>query len=176
MAFDFNQLEPEIQGAAYELFYAASRSGLFPRLTSGRRTFTQQFRLWRNYLRGRAPFPALPPGLSAHEYGIAFDMVVVPFEALEDVGATWQEWGGVWGGARDPVHYEVPNAHEYILERVSVDALTTAVDFGIAFLPGLGIATTAAGILQLFPRWAHSAVLGAMSSPTETIVEAVRRQ
>lgn len=29
-------------------------------------------------------------------------------EALADVGYTWQSWGGVWGGDRDPVHFEYP--------------------------------------------------------------------
>ena len=35
-------------------------------------------------------------------------MVVTPFSALADVGYTWQDWGGVWGGSRDPVHFEYP--------------------------------------------------------------------
>jgi hypothetical protein len=35
-------------------------------------------------------------------------MVVSPWEALADVGATWQSWGGEWGGQRDPVHFQYP--------------------------------------------------------------------
>jgi hypothetical protein len=35
-------------------------------------------------------------------------MVVSPMEALADVGYTWQQWGGIWGGQRDPVHFEYP--------------------------------------------------------------------
>jgi hypothetical protein len=35
-------------------------------------------------------------------------MVTSPFEALSDVGYTWQQWGGVWGTERDPVHFEFP--------------------------------------------------------------------
>jgi hypothetical protein len=35
-------------------------------------------------------------------------MVVSPMEALSDVGYTWQTWGGVWGGERDPVHFQYP--------------------------------------------------------------------
>ena len=27
-----------------------------------------------------------------------------------DVGAFWQQMGGVWGGSRDPVHFELPGA------------------------------------------------------------------
>jgi hypothetical protein len=29
-------------------------------------------------------------------------------EALSDVGGTWSSWGGIWGGERDPVHFEYP--------------------------------------------------------------------
>jgi hypothetical protein len=35
-------------------------------------------------------------------------MVVSPWGALADLGYTWQQWGGVWGGDRDPVHFEYP--------------------------------------------------------------------
>jgi hypothetical protein len=35
-------------------------------------------------------------------------MVVSPFEALADVGYTWETWGGIWGSDRDPVHFEYP--------------------------------------------------------------------
>jgi hypothetical protein len=35
-------------------------------------------------------------------------MVVYPWEALADVGYTWESWGGVWGGQKDPVHFEYP--------------------------------------------------------------------
>jgi hypothetical protein len=36
-------------------------------------------------------------------------MVVTPFDALADVGYTWQQWGGAWS-ASDPVHFELPGA------------------------------------------------------------------
>jgi hypothetical protein len=35
-------------------------------------------------------------------------MVVTPWGALADVGYTWESWGGVWGGQKDPVHFEYP--------------------------------------------------------------------
>lgn len=175
MAFDFNELEQEIQGAAYELFLAASEAGLLPRLTSGRRTSTQQLRLWKNHLRGQSAFPALPPGLSPHEYGIAFDMVTSPYEALEDVGYTWETWGGEWGGAEDPIHFQIPGSRSYILKHASLSALAQGIDFALMFLPGkVGAAGTGAGLAQLFPRWSHNAVLQAIGSPASTIVEALR--
>jgi hypothetical protein len=35
-------------------------------------------------------------------------MVVSPWAALADVGYTWQQWGGIWGGDQDPVHFQMP--------------------------------------------------------------------
>lgn len=175
VAFDFNDLEPEIQEGAYDLFRAASEAGLFPRLTSGRRTAGQQLKLWKNYLKGQSRFPALPPGLSPHEYGIAFDMVVSPFESLEDVGYTWESWGGEWGGADDPIHFQIPNSRSFILKHASLSALAQGVDFALMFLPGkVGAIGTAAGLAQLFPRWSHNAVLDAISSPASTLLQAFR--
>ncbi len=104
----FEDLIPELQGPASDLVQAAGEAGLLPRVTSTRRTQAAQERLYRRWQSGLSPFPAAPPGSSSHEFGFAFDMVCSPFEALADVGATWISWGGVWGGTRDPVHFEYP--------------------------------------------------------------------
>jgi hypothetical protein len=40
-----------------------------------------------------------------HEYGRAFDLVAEP-EILEQLGTVWQQVGGRWGGAIDPIHFE----------------------------------------------------------------------
>src|SRR5260370_2158883 len=104
----FEDLIPELQDAARQLVQGAGEAGLPPRVTSTRRSPTKQARLYRRWLSGLSPLPAAPPGTSAHEFGYAFDMVVSPFEALADVGYTWQEWGGLWGSSRDPVHFEYP--------------------------------------------------------------------
>jgi len=104
-----NDLVPELQDAARALHDAAGAAGLQPRITSTVRTSSEQRRLYSNFLAGKAGFPVVPPGFSAHEYGWAFDMVVSPMEALADVGYTWQQWGGAWNG-RDAVHFELPGA------------------------------------------------------------------
>jgi hypothetical protein len=104
----FEDLIEEFQPFARDLVHAAGQAGLQPRVTSTRRTPTQQARLYRRWQSGLSPLPAAPPGTSAHEFGYAFDMVVSPWEALADVGYTWQQWGGIWGGDRDPVHFQFP--------------------------------------------------------------------
>lgn len=52
--------------------------------------------------------PAVPPGTSDHEAGLAVDLVVNgniddPWQAA--AGRFWQSLGGRWGGDRDPVHF-----------------------------------------------------------------------
>lgn len=104
----FEDLIPELRPFAEQLLLAAGQAELHPRVTSTRRSHQAQVRLYRRYVSGLSPLPAAPPGQSAHEYGYAFDMVVTPFDALADVGYTWQTWGGVWGGQVDPVHFQYP--------------------------------------------------------------------
>jgi D-alanyl-D-alanine carboxypeptidase len=104
----FEDLIEELQEPARELVAAAGAAGLLPRVTSTRRSSSLQTQLYRRFQQGRSRFPAAPPGSSAHEFGYAFDMLVTPFEALSDVGYTWQQWGGVWGSQRDPIHFEYP--------------------------------------------------------------------
>jgi hypothetical protein len=105
-------LVEELQGPATDLVDAAGRAGLLPRITSTMRSNSEQRRLYNRFLAGQAGYPVAPPGQSAHEYGLAFDMVVSPMEALADVGATWQSWGGGWN-PRDAIHFELPGASEW---------------------------------------------------------------
>lgn len=37
-------------------------------------------------------------------------MLVTPVEYLPQLGEVWKSWGGVWGGNRDPVHFQLPGA------------------------------------------------------------------
>jgi len=101
----FGELIPEIQPFARALVDAAGAAGLQPRVTSTVRTYAQQKRLYSRYVAGLSPYPAAPPGQSAHEYGWAFDMVSTDNGACGDF---WQQLGGVWGATRDPVHFEFP--------------------------------------------------------------------
>jgi len=100
-------LLPEFFPVADYFVREVGRVGLQPRVTSTLRTSAEQKRLYDRYLAGLQQFPVAPPGTSAHEYGYAFDLVVSPFEALQDLGAAWRDMGGKWG-PRDPVHFEYP--------------------------------------------------------------------
>jgi len=97
---------PELKQAAYALFNIAVDAGASPRITSGFRTYAQQNRLYQLRQAGRWPYPVAPPGTSAHEYGYAIDMVVPSPTNQEDMGTVWTNWGHVYGGKSDPVHFE----------------------------------------------------------------------
>jgi len=132
-----NDLVPELQEPANALLDAAGRAGLLPRITSTVRTHSEQRRLYNRFLAGQSGYPVAPPGASAHEYGLAFDMVVSPMEALADVGYTWQSWGGGWSGA-DAVHFELPGASEWARSQSAVEEVKTGNTFGDWFMREYG--------------------------------------
>ncbi len=148
-----DSLVPDLRPWATALGAAAAEAGLFPRFTSFRRSFAQQSRLYRRYLAGLTPYPVAPPGRSAHELGLAFDLVVSPMEGLSDLGSLWQSWGGVWGADRDPIHFEAPGASQRAAKSKSFAYIADAVDLIIAFIPGIGEAELVAELLHLgFPQ------------------------
>jgi hypothetical protein len=77
-------------------------------VTSTRRTQAEQQLLYERYLKGQSKYPAAPPGHSAHEYGLAFDMVVAGVDEQAAAGSVWTGWNGKYGGEEDKVHFEFP--------------------------------------------------------------------
>ncbi len=80
-------------------------------VTSVYRSRSEQARLYARYLAGQSGgIPAAPPGLSWHEWRLAFDLarpLVDPYqdEVLAFLGAVWKGWGGLWKPV-DPVHFQ----------------------------------------------------------------------
>ena len=161
-------LIPELQQPCRALLNLAGAAGVQPRITSTLRTRSEQTRLYKTYLAGHAAYPAAPPGASAHEYGYAFDMVVVGTENQNDLGTVWEQWGGVWGGhARDPIHFEYPGfkalgqtagaGAEYGTPSAPASArgggaLYTLADFLAGLIPGVGAVELAGTIAEVFLR------------------------
>src|SRR5260370_2446742 len=110
MGASLDGLVDELRDAARAVDAAVWASGLQGRFTSTYRSHAEQARLYRAYVAGRHPFPVAAPGTSAHEYGEAFDYLVTPQQYQQDVGLTWVDWGGEWGGKSDMVHFELPGA------------------------------------------------------------------
>jgi hypothetical protein len=124
-------LDPDFRPYAEEFFRVAH--SLFPRLvvTSARRSYFDQLRLWLNYQWAKSLavgvgadlgpredaaqrlakiLPAAPPGHSKHEQGLAWDMAqlnIEPFrdDVLPQLGSIWIRIGGIWRPS-DPVHFE----------------------------------------------------------------------
>lgn len=98
-------LQPWLRPYAQHFYQVLVSNGLRPRLTSVFRTRQQQAALHRHNPSG---LPAAAPGTSLHEVGRAFDLVVgdgrnSAWQAA--AGRYWQQMGGTWLGARDPVHF-----------------------------------------------------------------------
>ncbi|MGH9024375.1 MAG: hypothetical protein ACRDV9_15005 [Acidimicrobiia bacterium] len=99
----------------FEYLVDAARTYLGPTtITSTRRTWTEQARLYQDYLAGHRSLPALPPERSLHVYGLAVDLVVGRYAAggssspeMTALGTWWRSLGGRWGGPGDPVHFSV---------------------------------------------------------------------
>lgn len=171
MSAAIDALIPELRAPARALESLAARAGVAPRITSTRRSHSEQSRLYRRFLAGGSQYPVAPPGSSAHEFGMAFDMVVVGEANQNDLGQVWESWGGVWGGrASDPIHFEYPGFSPPRQEARSTpgcsglgSTIAAAADFVLGFAPYIGAAELVATIVSLgFPR---SAVLKWLRNP-----------
>lgn len=92
---------------AAALYYWMRAQEPAARVSSVRRSRTEQARLRRRFLAGQSKYPAAPPGQSKHEQGLAFD-IVASAALLKRAGAIWESWGGRWGGRfHDPIHFEI---------------------------------------------------------------------
>lgn len=102
-------LRPSVDHARVILQGILSRLGRPTYVTSGRRTHEQQAALYRDWQAGTRRLPAAPPGRSAHEYGLAFDLGGAP-RTLRIAGALAPYLGLTWGGrfhTPDVVHFEL---------------------------------------------------------------------
>lgn len=163
MSASLDALLPDLQPYARDLVALAGSAGLQPRVTSTRRTHTEQIRLYLRYLAGRAQYPTAVPGTSAHEYGEAFDLIVTPYEYLAELGRIWEEAGGTWGRSADPIHFELPGASASHKIGPRTHSLAEAADLLIGFIPYVGEVELAATLVHLgYPR---SQVLEFLSGP-----------
>lgn len=100
-------LSPALRGLFPYLSSAATAFGATNlRITSARRSRAQQKVLYANYLAGKSKYPALPPGQSKHERGLAVDIVPTPYNVLYTLGPWWRSIGGRWD-ASDAIHFEI---------------------------------------------------------------------
>jgi len=105
---DLRTLDRRLYPLASAFVQWAQAGGHRVTVTSARRSRAKQARLYRAWLRGESRIPALPPGRSLHERGLAWDMVG---DDLPMLGRAWESLGGQWGGRSklgyDPVHFQL---------------------------------------------------------------------
>lgn len=102
-------LQPRMrEGARLLLAVAPHLGATSARITSAKRSRASQTALYKNFVAGRAAFPAAPPGFSKHEQGLAVDILVTPPAAQVALGRWWESVGGTWGKRfNDPIHFEL---------------------------------------------------------------------
>lgn len=106
---ELSGLNPQLTPYAEHLIRELRRNGLRVVVTSVVRTRAEQAKLYAAYLRGENPYPVAPPGSSAHETGLAWDMDVRWPDGRDGAplaGGAWNSWGGRWS-PKDRVHYTV---------------------------------------------------------------------
>ena len=102
--------EPWRKWCEYVLEIASAR-GFAPTVTSGYRSQREQKRLYDDYRTGRSRIVAAPPGHSAHESGLALDVVAGNGQQAALL-ALFQGFGGELV-KNDPVHVQYPGWSRY---------------------------------------------------------------
>lgn len=93
----------ETRRSLYVLLDTLRGLGYTARFTSGYRSTEKQAALYLAWRAGRSRFPANPPGRSAHEHGLAVDIVSnAPDQVLRFAG---EVAGLAWLGPSDRVHF-----------------------------------------------------------------------
>lgn len=104
MAVSYAGLHPKLRNLVRNLPRFAAYYGLRYRITSAYRSPYKQAQLYKAYLEGRSPYPVAPPGTSAHERGLAIDIVSADQQKMADL-LTYA--GLYWAGPADPVHFQL---------------------------------------------------------------------
>jgi len=108
---DLRRLHPLLVPYARELYRIGKYNDPLLVVTSGYRSMRKQAELFDKWRTGQSAIPANRPGGSLHQYGLAFDMARIGKDPFTDplltwLGAVWESWGGRYGGAGDPVHFQ----------------------------------------------------------------------
>ena len=95
-------LAQALQSAAAEYHQITGKT---VEVTSAVRDSAKQAQLYQDYISGKSPFPAAPPGRSKHEQGLAVDVSRAVAEELDRMGLL-KKYGLSRPVANDPVHIE----------------------------------------------------------------------
>lgn len=111
---------PEIARRESKIVAECRRRGIPFKVTSRYRSIASQQKLYDAWIaRGKTGLPAARPGLSTHNYGIAFD-ATFPADRSAEVAEIARQNGMVWFGPKDRVHFDIfgPDAWNALLRSV----------------------------------------------------------
>jgi len=91
-----------------EWLNALKSNGVKYRVTSTKRSWSEQSRLYQKFLAGESRFPAAPPGTSRHQLGQAIDVVFDDPGGLEIAVQSAAIHLLRWAGPGDSVHFDQP--------------------------------------------------------------------
>lgn len=109
---DLRSLHPQLVGPAKWILNVGRQYDPLLVVTSARRDYAKQQKLYDLWRSGQSQIPAAPPGRSLHGHGLAFDLARIGKNPINDplllwLGEVWEWIGGRYGGVRDPVHFQV---------------------------------------------------------------------
>ena len=119
--FSLRGMQADLRPYAEYAHAIANYYGIYPRVASVRRPWEEQQRLHDRYQRALAdgtfpsrevPYPANPPGESAHQFGLAWDTVVPP--EFEQWWKDLRRWIGFTVYDHDAPHAELPGWREVV--------------------------------------------------------------
>src|SRR5438445_522166 len=103
---DVEHLSPDTQAALAAVLDDAKKQGLSVRITSAFRSRAQQQSLFDARQQGLNPYPVARPGTSAHEGGMAVDLVNDGPGGQEALAKIAARHGLSWKGNFDRVHFD----------------------------------------------------------------------
>ena len=132
-------IKPQMHALGYEV-----------RIESGARDLTEQANLYNAFIRGRGG-RAVPPGRSAHNYGLAIDVGIIPPD-----GSDLYAWSHTWKGRA-----AYRQLHE-IAARYGLESLSFSDDPYHLQVKGW---RQLAGVQQRYPSWSTGRTRGGFIVP-----------
>jgi len=146
VALNLSRLHPDLKYIALNVPHQAELHGFHARVTSGYRSYATQAKLYKDFIEGRALYPANPPGQSMHERGLAIDVVS---DNLTKLVSLLTSTGLSWAGPRDEVHFQMNGPLRVSQGRRTarsayVEDVGSSIPSFLTYLPIIGTAFSAA--------------------------------
>lgn len=138
-------LHPQVRKVVRALPAISKAYGIPIKVTSLYRSPAKQRQLYAAFLAGKMPYVVAKPGTSAHEKGLAIDLVTLDPGKLAPILA---QVGFKWAGKKDPVHFELASLKSPTKPYKKKKSIFKRVLSVASFIPGpIGLAATGASLV-----------------------------